>query len=126
MRLTVPRRVYTYKHMDVVADTVIHLHQHKEDIRGLKWAYEPKQLRFFTGRFEAALRKTRRIIRRLAASFASVDKVSADTLSFKRNRHFRLGAWLPASENAWNALLRNAPPTRQSRAIRFRSEGCAL
>ena len=52
VRLTVPRRVYTYKHMDVVADTVIHLHQHKEDIRGLKWAYEPKQLRFFTGRFE--------------------------------------------------------------------------
>ena len=52
VRLTVPRRVYTYKHMDVVADTVIHLHKHKEDIRGLKWAYEPKQLRFFTGRFE--------------------------------------------------------------------------
>ncbi len=52
VRLTVPRRVYTYKHMDVVADTVIHPHQHKEDIRGLKWAYEPKQLRFFTGRFE--------------------------------------------------------------------------
>ncbi|MGI6687827.1 MAG: tyrosine phenol-lyase [Christensenellales bacterium] len=52
VRLTVPRRVYTYKHMDVVADTVIHLYRHREDIRGLKWAYEPKQLRFFTGRFE--------------------------------------------------------------------------
>lgn len=52
VRLTIPRRVYTYRHMDVVADTVIKLFRHKEDIRGLKWVYEPKQLRFFTGRFE--------------------------------------------------------------------------
>ena len=52
VRLTIPRRVYTYSHMDLVADTVIKLFKHKEDIRGLKWVYEPKQLRFFTGRFE--------------------------------------------------------------------------
>ena len=52
VRLTIPRRVYTYTHMDYVARTVIQLFRHKEDIKGLKWAYEPKQLRFFTGRFE--------------------------------------------------------------------------
>ena len=52
VRLTIPRRVYTYAHMDVVADAVIKLYQHREKIRGLKWAYEPKRLRFFTGRFE--------------------------------------------------------------------------
>lgn len=52
VRLTVPRRVYTYKHMDIVADAVIKLYKHKEDIRGLKFVYEPKQLRFFTARFE--------------------------------------------------------------------------
>jgi tyrosine phenol-lyase len=52
VRLTIPRRVYTYAHMDVVADAIINLHKHKEKIRGLKWVYEPKQLRFFTGRFE--------------------------------------------------------------------------
>lgn len=52
VRLTVPRRVYTYAHMDVVADGIINLYQHKEDIRGLKFIYEPKQLRFFTARFE--------------------------------------------------------------------------
>lgn len=52
VRLTIPRRVYTYRHMDLVADTIIKLFHHKEDIRGLKWVYEPKQLRFFTGRFE--------------------------------------------------------------------------
>ncbi len=52
VRLTVPRRVYTYKHMDIVADAVIRLFRHKEDIRGLKFVYEPRQLRFFTARFE--------------------------------------------------------------------------
>lgn len=52
VRLTIPRRVYTYKHMDIVADAVIKLYKHREDIRGLKFVYEPKQLRFFTARFE--------------------------------------------------------------------------
>ncbi|MEW5277108.1 tyrosine phenol-lyase [Citrobacter freundii] len=52
VRLTIPLRVYTYAHMDVVADGIIKLYQHKEDIRGLKFIYEPKQLRFFTARFD--------------------------------------------------------------------------
>lgn len=52
VRLTIPRRVYTYKHMDLVAEAVIKLYNHKEDIKGLKFVYEPKQLRFFTARFE--------------------------------------------------------------------------
>jgi len=52
VRLTIPRRVYTYAHMDYVADAVIELYKNKEKIPALKWVYEPKQLRFFTGRFE--------------------------------------------------------------------------
>ncbi|MTI96008.1 MAG: tyrosine phenol-lyase [Firmicutes bacterium] len=52
VRLTIPRRVYTYRHLDLVADAVINLYKHKEDIKGLKFVYEPKQLRFFTARFE--------------------------------------------------------------------------
>ncbi len=52
VRLTIPRRVYTYAHMDVVAGVVKKLYKHRHDIRGLKFVYEPKQLRFFTARFE--------------------------------------------------------------------------
>lgn len=52
VRLTIPRRVYTYAHMDLVADGIIKLFKHKEDIKGLKFIYEPKQLRFFTARFD--------------------------------------------------------------------------
>ena len=52
VRLTIPRRVYTYSHMDLVANTLISLFSRREEIPGLRWIYEPKQLRFFTGRFE--------------------------------------------------------------------------
>ena len=52
VRLTIPRRVYTYRHMDLVADAVISLYGRREQIKGLRIVYEPKQLRFFTARFE--------------------------------------------------------------------------
>jgi tyrosine phenol-lyase len=52
VRLTIPRRVYTQAHMDVVAESVIEVAEHARDIRGLRFTYEPEQLRFFLGRFE--------------------------------------------------------------------------
>jgi len=52
VRLTIPRRVYTYRHMDLVADAVITLYRKREQIKGLRFVYEPKQLRFFTARFK--------------------------------------------------------------------------
>jgi tyrosine phenol-lyase len=51
-RLTIPRRVYTQAHMDVVAEAVKTAYENRERIRGLRMVYEPKQLRFFQARFE--------------------------------------------------------------------------
>jgi tyrosine phenol-lyase len=52
VRLTIPRRVYTQSHFDVVADAVISLYKRRDQIRGLEITYEPKQLRFFQARFQ--------------------------------------------------------------------------
>ncbi len=52
VRLTIPRRVYTQAHMDVVAESVIEVYEQAEKARGLKMVYEPKYLRFFQARFE--------------------------------------------------------------------------
>lgn len=51
-RLTIPRRVYTQAHMDVVAESVRAAYENREHARGLKMIYEPKYLRFFQARFE--------------------------------------------------------------------------
>jgi tyrosine phenol-lyase len=51
-RLTIPRRVYTQAHMDVVAESVKAVYDARESTRGLKMVYEPKYLRFFQARFE--------------------------------------------------------------------------
>jgi len=51
-RLTIPRRVYTQAHMDVVAESVKAVYDARERVRGLRMVYEPKYLRFFQARFE--------------------------------------------------------------------------
>jgi tyrosine phenol-lyase len=50
-RLTIPRRVYTQAHMDVVAESVKAVFDARESARGLEMVYEPKYLRFFQARF---------------------------------------------------------------------------
>jgi tyrosine phenol-lyase len=52
VRLTIPRRVYTQAHMDVVAEAVKAVYEARRETRGLKMVYEPKYLRFFQARFE--------------------------------------------------------------------------
>ncbi|MBK9170966.1 MAG: tyrosine phenol-lyase [Bryobacterales bacterium] len=52
VRITIPRRVYTQAHMDVVAESVYFVHEKREEIRGLRMTYEPRYLRFFQARFE--------------------------------------------------------------------------
>ncbi len=52
VRLTIPRRVYTQAHMDVVAESVQEVYENRSKITGLKMVYEPTYLRFFQARFE--------------------------------------------------------------------------
>ncbi len=52
VRLTLPRRVYTQAHMDVVAESVYNVYQRRKEIRGLNMVHEPEYLRFFQARFE--------------------------------------------------------------------------
>jgi len=51
-RLTIPRRVYTQAHMDIVAESVKKLYDVREQKKGLRMIYEPRYLRFFQARFE--------------------------------------------------------------------------
>jgi tyrosine phenol-lyase len=52
VRLTLPRRVYTQAHMDVVVEAVASVYERRNEIRGLNMVYEPEYLRFFQARFE--------------------------------------------------------------------------
>jgi tyrosine phenol-lyase len=52
VRITIPRRVYTQAHMDVVAESIKSVWDARESARGLKMVYEPQYLRFFQARFE--------------------------------------------------------------------------
>ena len=52
VRFTIPRRVYTQAHMDVIAESTARVYERRNKIRGLKMIYEPKYLRFFQARFQ--------------------------------------------------------------------------
>jgi tyrosine phenol-lyase len=52
VRLTIPRRVYTQAHLDVVAYSVAEVYETRKYAKGLKMTYEPRYLRFFQALFE--------------------------------------------------------------------------
>ena len=56
VRLTIPRRVYTQAHMDIVAESVIEIFDSRENVKGLDIVYEPAHLRFFQARFTPSKR----------------------------------------------------------------------
>jgi tyrosine phenol-lyase len=55
VRLTIPRRVYTQAHMDVVTESVVAVFENRGRVNGLRFTYEPAHLRFFQARFEPVL-----------------------------------------------------------------------
>ena len=59
VRLTVPRRVYTQSHLDLVAASVERVWANRKNIGGLTMVYEPKYLRFFQARFDRIERKAK-------------------------------------------------------------------
>ena len=52
VRFTIPRRVYTQAHMDVIAESTAMVYERRKKITGMKMVYEPQYLRFFQARFE--------------------------------------------------------------------------
>ena len=56
VRLAIPRRVYTQSHIDYVVEVILDVFARRENICGLKLAYEAPFLRHFTARLEPVLR----------------------------------------------------------------------
>lgn len=52
LRLAIPRRVYTDRHLEVVADTLAAVWERRDGVTGLVLTYEPEVLRHFTASFE--------------------------------------------------------------------------
>jgi len=52
VRLAIPRRVYTQSHIDYVVEVILQVWRRREQIQGLKLAFEAPFLRHFTARLE--------------------------------------------------------------------------
>lgn len=52
LRLAIPRRTYTYRHLDYVAEKTKSLYERREKVNGLRFTHEPQVLRHFTARFK--------------------------------------------------------------------------
>jgi tryptophanase len=52
VRLCLPRRVYTQRHIDYVVDAVTNLYRDREQIKGLRITYQAPFMRHFTARLE--------------------------------------------------------------------------
>ncbi len=54
VRLAFPRRVYTQSHVDYLAEVLLHVHERRDTIRGLRITEQPPALRHFTAHLAPA------------------------------------------------------------------------
>jgi len=52
VRMAIPRRVYTQSHIDYVIEVVKHVHDRRDNLKGLRITYQTPFLRHFTAKFE--------------------------------------------------------------------------
>jgi len=52
VRLAIPRRVYSNRHMDYVAETFGKIYARRDKIKGFTYTYKPERLRHFLGKFK--------------------------------------------------------------------------
>lgn len=52
LRLTIPRRLYTYQHLEVVAQALIQVYKNRKELKGYAFVYESPILRHFTSTFK--------------------------------------------------------------------------
>lgn len=52
LRLTIPRRVYTYEHLNVVGEALIKVYKNRKELKGYKFLYESPILRHFTSTYK--------------------------------------------------------------------------
>ena len=135
VRLAIPRRVYTNSHMDVVADSVIRVHQRRRDIGGLEFVYESPTLRFFMSRFapiardvEGSTADLERQGQETAALEPPVDRANVTVLGWKGGTRQQLGqgcrpvlqvACPSGTEPADHAAVRHPSRRPQTRRVVF-------
>lgn len=71
VRLALPRRVFTLSQIRYVEDRLRWLHANRQLIGGLRFAEEPKVLRFFVGRLEAVGDWPRRLVAKFREDFGT-------------------------------------------------------
>jgi len=54
VRLAIPRRVYTQSHIEYLIEVIVEVFLHREEVRGLRFAYEAPVLRHFMSTFTPA------------------------------------------------------------------------
>jgi tryptophanase len=51
VRLALPRRVYTWSHLEYVAEVISRVHERRESVRGLRITAQQPMMRNFTASF---------------------------------------------------------------------------